>query len=373
MERVFLLGGLRSHIGIKNGVFRSLPPERLGAAVLRELLASCPHPPVEEIICGNAAGTGGNIARLMALWADISQEIPASTVDMQCASGLESIRQAFAKLRAGLVSCVVAGGFESSSLQPERHYHPRDPRRTSGDGKYAAAQFCPEELGDRAMLDGAERTAQREGVMRPELDRCALESHRRAAASRGLLAPFICPVGGSVRDEGIRERISQRLLDRLPPVADGRTTAGHSSLFSDGAAFVLLCTSSALERFGLTPRAELLSCCAIGGDPLYSPLCADRAAGALLARSGLSYCDIEAFEYNEAFAVIDVLFARDHPEAVSRYNPLGGALAYGHPYGASGTVLLLHLLASLKGGLGVCAAAAAGGQGNALLVRGTPS
>ena len=374
MDKVYILGGLRSFVGVVNGMYRHIPAEKLGAAVLRQVLEQYPVEP-DYLIAGNGVGAGGNIARLMALEAGVPEQVPSFTLDVQCGSGLESIAVAAAKIASGEADCVVAGGFESSSTQPRRGYNANHPDY-SGDTWYSVAKFMPGIHRETVMLEGAELACQREGVNKAELDEWVLRSHRLAAAAQaaGSLTNIIAPCFGATKDEGIRPRMSQRLLDRLPKVLpEGEfITAANSCLINDGAAFLVLCSEGYLKEHGLTPQAKVLGSVACGGDPLVSPRTAVTALEKLLRKHNLSEAQIDDFEINEAFAVIDVLFARAFPASVNKYNAFGGALAYGHPYGASGAIITLHLLEALKGCqgcLGCASVAAAGGIGTALLIE----
>lgn len=374
MDKVYILGGLRSFVGVVNGMYRHIPAEKLGAAVLRQVLEQYPVEP-DYLIAGNGVGAGGNIARLMALEAGVPEQVPSFTLDVQCGSGLESIAVAAAKIASGEADCVVAGGFESSSTQPRRGYNANHPDY-SGDTWYSVAKFMPGIHRETVMLEGAELACQREGVNKAELDEWVLRSHRLAAAAQaaGSLTNIIAPCFGATKDEGIRPRMSQRLLDRLPKVLpEGEfITAANSCLINDGAAFLVLCSEGYLKEHGLTPQAKVLGSVACGGDPLVSPRTAVTALEKLLCKHNLTEAQIDDFEINEAFAVIDVLFARAFPASVNKYNAFGGALAYGHPYGASGAIITLHLLEALKGCqgcLGCASVAAAGGIGTALLIE----
>lgn len=374
MDNVYLLGGLRSYVGVVNGMYRHVPAEKLGAAVLRQVLDKYQVQP-EYIIAGNGVGAGGNIARLMALEAGVSETVPAFTVDVQCGSGLESIAVAAAKIATGEADCIIAGGFESSSTQPRRGYNPNHPDYT-GDSWYSVAKFMPGIHREMVMLEGAELACQREQVSKEKLDAWVLRSHRLAtqAQQEGSLQSIIAPCFGATKDEGIRPRMSQRLLDRLPKVLDGGEfiTAANSCLINDGAAFVVLCSKDYLQRHSLHAQAKVLGSVACGGDPLVSPRTAVTALQKLLNKHRLTEADIDDFEINEAFAVIDVLFACEFPKSVDKYNAFGGALAYGHPYGASGAIITLHLLEALQrcqGRLGCASVAAAGGIGTALLLE----
>ncbi|MBP2632015.1 MAG: putative thiolase [Firmicutes bacterium] len=376
MENVYILGGLRSHIGLKNGIFKNVLPEDLGASLLKELIKKYQLKKIDQIICGNAVGTGGNIARLMALKAGVGEEVPAFTIDMQCSSACMSMDVAFAKIGSGQCDLVIAGGIESSSLQPIRSYVKNDSRYSEKNPSYTVAQFSPNENNELVMLEGAERVAQKEKVAKAELDFWSLESHRRAkfAKENARLDDVILPLYGSNKDEGIRERMSQKLLDRLPTLLGGNTltTSGNSCLINDGAAFVVLCSEKFLQQNNSRSLAQMINSCSIGANPLYSPMAAMKTTDKLLGLVDLKYSDIANFEFNEAFAVIDVLFERKYPELIDRYNIFGGALAYGHPYGASGGIIMLHLLKALdytKGLYGVCSIAGAGGLGSAILIK----
>ena len=372
MRKVFVVDARRTAIVTSNGKFKSIRPEVLGARLLRSLRAE----PIDEIILGNAIGTGGNIARLTSLLAEL--DIPSLTIDMQCASGAASIAIAFAKIRADLAECIIAGGIESASLQPLRVYHKNDPRHDQSnvngiDGGFYTAQFSPDSLSPTAMLEGAERVAQAEKISKYELDEWAIESHRRAARSREILSDAIIPIDGWTIDNGIRDRIDHRLLDRAPlPLGNGTvTSAGNSCRINDGAAIAVLASEDFVRRHNLNPIAEILSAASLGGDPHQSPRGAMSTGGFLLQKNNLRWEDLSAIEFNEAFAVIDVLFERAHPTLIDRYNRLGGALAYGHPYGASGAILLLHLIKAIgsTGGLGLMSIAGAGGVGQAILIK----
>ncbi|MCC0634958.1 MULTISPECIES: thiolase family protein [unclassified Clostridioides] len=376
MEDVFILGGLRSHIGLKNGIFQCVQPELLGAKVLKHLIEKYEIDKIDEIICGNAVGTGGNITRLMTLTAGIESEVPAFTVDMQCASAMMSLDIAFSKIKSGQCDLIIAGGFESSSLQPMRTYHKNDRRYNINNPSYAVAQFSPDNNSENSMLEGAERVAKLYKIEKAELDYWVKESHRRAKNTREekFLEDIIFPIDSNTYDEGIRDKMSQRLLDRIPSILGkgSITNAANACLINDGASFLILCSKKYLENTKKNPKAKVINSCTIGTEPQLSPTSAIKAMERLLDIEKLNYMDISAIEFNEAFAVIDVLFQRKYPELIDRYNIFGGALAYGHPYGASGAIIALHLLKALEktnGKYGICSIAAAGGLGSALLIE----
>ncbi len=378
VNRVYILSGVRSYIGVENGMYRHIPAEILGAAVLKKAAEPYPLEEIDLILGGNAAGAGGNITRLAMLEAGLPSDIPAVTVDLQCASGLESIVMAAAKIKSGIADFVIAGGLESSSTAPRRAYnknHPDYDRYGGEAGFYKTAKFVPGEHTMTAMLEGAEDTARSMGFCREDLDRWVLRSHRLAKETResGMLRDILVTVA-KAEDEGIRDRMNERLLKRLPCVLkNGKfITAANSCLTNDGAAFLALCSENYCRKHGISPKAEVLDAVLAGSDPRMSPKSANAAIEKLLQRNQLSEKEIDIFECNEAFSVIDELFARNYPDAVDRYNILGGALAYGHPYGASGAVITLHAIKALEkvnGKLAVCAVAAAGGVGTAALIN----
>lgn len=377
-EPVYLLGGLRSHIGVRYGIFKSVRPEMLGGKVLHAVWQRfCGGVAPDLVICGNAVGPGGNMGRLTTLTAGLPISTAALTVDLQCASGLTAIDLAAAKIASGCCDLIIAGGTESASLAPHRIYRENDERSQKRNPEFTAAQFIPEEWGDDAMLLGAERAAKKAGISREDADRSALQSQRAAlwAKENGKLDGLILPLFGSTRDEALRPRMSERLLARAPRVTDfpdGILTAANACTMNDGAAFVVLASEAWVKAHDAKPMAKVLATHLAGGDPWCPPLTADLAAGELLKKQGLSYEDVDAFEYNEAFAVISAHFRKNHEPVADRLNGWGGALAYGHPYGASGAEIMLHLMARLAddgGRLGLAAIPAAGGVGQAILIE----
>lgn len=380
MEKVYILGGGRSYIGIENSMYRHMPAEILGAETLKRAAGLYSIGDLDGIIAGNGVGAGGNITRLMMLEAGFTENIPAVTVDSQCGSGLESIGIAASKIACGMGNFYIAGGFESSSTAPRRGYHANHPdygKFGGENGWYRAAKFMPGVHRETAMLEGAENTARKEKITRQKMNPWVLRSHRLAkeAREKGVLRDVAFAVAkGCDRDEGIRERMSERFLDRLPCVLPGgkAITAGNACLTNDGAAFLALCSERYAKEHGLKPKAEFIGMAETGGNPSESPFTVIKAIKKLLCRYHLAAEEIDIFECNEAFAVIDVLFAREYPNLTERYNVFGGALAYGHPYGASGGVITLHAVKALEqagGRFAVCSIAAAGGVGTAILIR----
>lgn len=377
MNEVWIVDGLRSAILKKNGGFANVLPEDLGAELIKALLKRNSLNEVDGVIGGNAVGTGGNIIRLTALKAGLPCGVPALTVDMQCASGAAAIDLSYSRIAMGQDEVLIAGGIESASLQPARQYSPRDERYSlTEDGFYYVAQFSPDSLSQKAMLEGAERVARMENISRQELNKWVISSHQKAAEAqrKGILQDLIYPINGIEKDDGIRPRMNQKLLDRLPRLmgAGSLTDAGNACGINDGGAFLLLASEKWAKANGFKPLARIISTAMAGGPPGESPRGAMLAADKVLASSGLSYEATDVIEFNEAFAVIDVLFERRFPELTDKYLRFGGALAYGHPYAASGAILMLHLIRSLEvseGKYGLMAIAGAGGMGEAIIVE----
>ena len=258
LSRACIAGGLRTPIVHRGGVLSRILPEDLGAFVIRALLQryGIAGREVCGVLAGNAVGTGGNLARLMALKAGLPEEIPAVTIDVQCASAAAALSIAAAKIASGQGDCYLVGGMESASLQPLRIYAEHDPRRALvPDGAYRTAQFAPGDVSGDAMLRGAERVMEVEQVSRAELDAFVLRSHRLAGKARRLLADAIVPVGDCRQDSGVRPQLTQRLLDRLPPHFGPGTllNAGNACAVHDGAAFLLMASDAFLQRHGLPP------------------------------------------------------------------------------------------------------------------------
>lgn len=373
MNEVYILGGLRTPIGIKNGVLNNILPEDMAASIIKEALNRYALKQVDEVILGNAVGPGGNISRLSCLKAGLN--VPAFTIDMQCASSLMSISVAYSKIRAGLCDLVIAGGVESASMEPIRGYSKNHPRYINKNSKYKVAQFSPEDYDELAMIKGAERVADKYNISKDELDFWSMESHKRAieAREKELLTDIIVPIGNVSKDEGIRENMNARFLSRLKPILNksGKITSGNSCLTHDGAGILVLCSERYLKENNKERIFKIISFASSSGNPDLSPEQSQNVVNELLDKNNLSSSSIDVFEINEAFGVIDVLYERNFKEK-EKVNIFGGALAYGHPYGASGAIISIHLLKALetiKGKYGAVAIPAAGGLGLAMLIE----
>ncbi len=372
MSQPVIIAARRTAIGKVGGMHRARPVETLGAAAVMAALADSglSAGDIGEVIMGNAAGGGGNPARLIGLSAGLPESVPAITVDRQCASGLDAIVMGARLIQTGAVEAVIAGGAESPSTAPWRVEKPASLYRGL-PRFFSEARFAPGAAGDRQMIDAAERVAREFGISREAQDAYAHGSHQRAAAAAasGAFDAEIVPVGGGAeRDEGPKPRLKPEALARAAPLLpDGTVTAGNSCAVSDGAAAVVIVSPALHARLGHPPGLTFVDAASGGVDPARLGLGAIPAVERMRARLGPRWDGPTAIEFNEAFAsqVLATMQALDLPVAAA--NPHGGAIALGHPYGASGAVLVVRLFARMvregHSGLGVAMLAAAGGLG----------
>ena len=386
-----IVGAARTPVGRLLGSLASKSASELGGVAIAAALDRAGVGPdqVQYVIMGHVlqAGAGQITARQAAVAAGIGMSVPALTVNKVCLSGLDAIALASQLVRLGEYDVVVAGGMESMTQAPHLLKNSR-----------AGYRYGPVTVEDSMALDGltdafdhlsmgesTENSGRRLGITRQEQDEFAAESHRRAAEAtkNGLFAAEIAPVtipqrGGDpltvTEDEGIRPGTTVESLARLKPAftKDGTITAGTASQISDGAAAVVVTSADYAERAGLTAIAEIGAHGNVAGpdNSLHSqPSNAIRQA---LAKAGLASPDLDLIEINEAFAVVAIQSMRDLGVGPGVVNVNGGAIAIGHPIGASGARLVVHLcheLARRGGGLGAAGLCGGGGQGEALLLR----
>lgn len=356
-RRAVIVAARRTPVGRIGGALRDLPVEDLAAPVLRAVLADARLDPaeVDDVLLGNAVGPGGNVARLSALTAGLPVSVPGVTVDRQCGSGLEAINLAARLVEAGAGEVFLAGGVESTSTAPWRVAKPASLHRSPSF--YDRARFAPDSVGDPSMGEAAENVAEVYGITRERQDRYALESHRKAVASQESgrftreIVPLTLPDGRLVgRDECPRPDTGLERLARLPPVfrAGGTVTAGNACPVNDGAAVVAVVSERKFRALGLAHGLVVVDSQAAGVEPRLLGTGPVPAVRKLLARHpGLTLDAIDRVEFNEAFAaqVLASLDALGIEEA--RVCPGGGALALGHPYGASGAILVTRLFSDM--------------------------
>ncbi|MGF1512846.1 MAG: thiolase family protein [Elainellaceae cyanobacterium] len=378
-----IVAARRTPIGRAGGCLKTLPVEALLAPVLRSLLQDANLAPerVNDVVIGNAVGPGGNPARLALLATGLPMTVPGLTIDRQCGSGLAAINLAARLIQAGAGEVYIAGGVESVSTAPWRVEKPRSLHELP---RFAhRARFAPEALGDPDMGPAAEAIAQTFGISRDRQDDYALSSHQKAvhAQREGRFTDEIVPVALSSTtvidtDECPRPTLTRQRLQRLPPAfaPDGTVTVGNACPINDGAAAALILSRRLFEQHGFTQGLRVVDAVAVGVAPSLPGLGPVAAVEALLARQpGLALQDIERIEFNEAFAA-QVLACVDRLALdPSRINVAGGAIALGHPYGASGAILVTRLFRLLKygssGALGLATIGIGGGLGIATLVE----
>ncbi|WP_111768345.1 thiolase family protein [Nakamurella deserti] len=357
----------RTPIGTAGHALAGVTVDRLAAPVLRVLADDPLLGPVDDVLLGNCLGPGGNPARLAALGAGLGTATPAVTVDRQCGSGLDAILQGAARIAAGQAGVVLAGGAESASTAPVRA------RRDTGQ-TYARAPFAPAGFPDPDMGPAADALAAHLGIGRADHDAWAARSFERAqrACERGAFAAEWVPLPGLDHDERVRPGVTTARLARLRPAfgPDGTHTAGNSCGISDGAAAVALTSPDAARG---RPHLRILGGAVRGCDPALPGLGPTAAVPPLLERLGLGVAELGAVEITEAFAAQILAAVRTldlDPDTVCTD---GGAIAMGHPWGASGAVLVVRLFARMlqPGGpeFGLAACAIGGGQGIALVVQ----
>lgn len=377
MRNAVMVAAKRTAIGKVGGMFRHVPPEELAGTVIRALLDEYPVPAesIDEVILGNAVGPGGNLARLSALTAGLPVEVPGVTVDRQCGSGLEAVILAARLIQAGAGDIYLAGGVESTSLAPWKLAKPLNHFKQFPE-VMPRARFSPPAVGDPDMGIAAENVAERFGITREDQDRFALNSHRKAvqAQKTGRFTWEIVPVRGRAQDECPRPDTSLEKLAQLPPVFQegGTVTAGNACPINDGAAVVLVMSEEKCRELDFVPVARFVDAAVAGVDPNILGIGPVPAVKKLLARTGLTVDDIDLVEFNEAFASQVLASLRELQIPEEKVNLGGGAIALGHPYGASGAVLVTRLCSELrrKGGkYGLATLGIAGGLGLAMLLE----
>lgn len=322
----------RTPIGKKNGMLQSFRPHELSAPLL-QYLASMTENKIDDVIMGNVVGPGGNVARLSALEASLPQSVPGLTLDRQCSAGLEAIRMACYFIQGGAGKCYIAGGVESTSTSP---YQER-------------AQFSPDSLGDPDMGVAAEFIARKYGITKEMQDEYTLLSYKRSmeAYRRGVYEQEILAVSSFNKDEEIlKERNMEKLVKRARPTfikEDGTVTAANSCGIHDGACAVLVMEENMANDHGLKPVLRFIDSQVCGVNPCYPGIAPVPAIHQLVERNQLTIEDIDLIEINEAFAVKIVACAQELSIPFSKINVQGGALTIGHPYGASGAILLTRL------------------------------
>ena len=364
----WLVAARRTPVAPRDGALSGLGVAELAAPVIQALLADAGLATVDQVILGNALYGGGNPARVAALLAGLPERVPAMTIDTQCCAGLDAIILAAALVSARQARAVIAGGVESYSRAPIRLRRARHPGEQSTP--YSRPPFTPWPDRDPDMIAAAAALATARRLRRAEQESYAVSSHRKAMAAA---LPELVPVAGITRDTFTRN-LTERLCARLPVLAGDAEcglTSATIAVEADAAAAVLVVSSELASRLP-GPAIRVVDGERAGADPTCPAMAPVEAVRLLFDRNGLSGEAIAVVEMMEAFAAQAMLCCRDIALAPERLNLAGGALARGHPIGASGAILAVRLFHALQarhsGALGLAAIAAAGGMGSALLL-----
>jgi len=377
-----IVAAVRTPFGRLGGGLAGYRATELGAVAIGAALDRCGLAPdeVEYVIMGQVlqAGAGQAPARQAAIGAGIPKETPADTINKVCASSIRALEIADLMIRAGGHDVVVTGGMESMSNAPYLLPKARFGYRL-GNGEvvdHMVFDGLTSSFDGMHMVEQASLVARELGISREEQDEWAFRSHQRAAAAQddGRFADEIVPVGEVVADEGVRRDTTLEKLALLQPVfdAEGTTTAGNAPGVNDGASCVIVCSKEFAERRGLEPLARILAHAYVADEYAYLARTPARAGEKALAKVGRSIDDVARVEINEAFSSVAKNSTRMLGADEEIVNVNGGAVALGHPIGASGGRIvgtMVHELRRSGGGLGLAAICSGGGQGDALLVE----
>ncbi len=356
MREVVIVEAVRTPIGRRNGKLKDVHPVVLGSLVLKEVVSRAGIEPgqVEDVVfgCVTQAGEQGlNVGRNAWLTAGFPVTTPATTVDRQCGSSQQALHFAANLIQAGVCDITIAGGVESMTRVP-----------MGANAISPGTPFPPELMEQYDLVPqgiSAELMARKYGITRKAMDEFSVESHRRAAEAteQGGFKAQIMPVDISngkpeifSRDEGIRANASYEATAALQPAfnPEHSITAGNASQISDGAAAVLLMSLEKVRELGLEPRARIRAQAVVGTDPVLMLEGPIPGTAAVLKRAGLELADIDLFEVNEAFASVVLAWQKETGADLGKTNVNGGAIAMGHPLGASGAILMTRLLHELE-------------------------
>jgi len=379
VAEAFIVGAVRTPVGKRNGGLSAVHPADMAAHVLTELIARTAADPaaIDDVIMGCVSQIGPqsvDIARTAWLSAGLPENVPGVTIDRQCGSSQQAVHFAAQAVLSGTQDLVVAAGVESMSMVPmgSTVALPLEKGMAPPFGQGWRDRYGDQEI---SQFRGAQLICEKWGLKRLQLEEFSLESHARAvnAIDEGRFDREITPVAGVTTDEGPRRDTTLEKMAELKPLREGwELTAATASQISDGAAAVLIASEAALQRYGLTPRARLHALTVVGADPVFMLTGPIPATEQALARGQLVIDDIDVFEVNEAFAPVLLAWSADTGASLEKTNPNGGAIALGHPLGATGAILmtkLLHELERIEGRYGLQTMCEGGGQANATIIE----
>jgi acetyl-CoA C-acetyltransferase len=380
MAEAYIVEAVRTPIGRRGGGLADVHPADLAAHVLQAVLERSGVDPaaVEDVIFGCVDQVGAqsfNIARTAWLCAGFPEEVPGTTVDRQCGSSQQALHFAAQGVLAGVYDLVIAGGVEVMSMVPIGSGALAGMQ--AGYGSPYGARGWLARYGDQeiSQFRGAELMAEHWRMSRQALEELAFASHTRAARAwaEGRFDREVVPYGSVTRDEGFRPDVSMEKMAALEPLRPGGwITAATSSQISDGASALLVASEAAVRRFGLRPRARVHAMALAGSDPVMMLSAPIPATQRVLKNAGLALDDIDLFEINEAFAPVVLAWQLETGADLERTNVNGGAMALGHPLGATGAKLmttLLHELERRGGRYGLQTMCEGGGMGNATVIE----
>lgn len=379
---IHIVAARRSPIGRFGGGLKSLNAAELAVQIAESMVPAGLKPHVEQVILGQVlqAGSGMNVARQTGLRLGLPEASPAFTVNMACASGLKSVALAASAISEGEASLVLAGGVETMSRAPHYALDLRFGKKL-GDSAVVDSLFADglsDPLLKLGMGETAERIADKTGISRIAQDEWTLRSQQRAAGCREVLQREIVtvktPEGDIAADEHPRGDTTLEKLAKLKPAfrPDGTVTAGNASGINDGAALLLVASDAAALQHGLSSRARIVGATAVGCDPALMGLGPIGAIRTLCEETGWNLADVDAVEINEAFAVQTLACAQELKLDHEKLNQRGGAIALGHPIGASGArvlVTLVHLMEDKGCKRGIASLCVGGGMGIAMAIE----
>jgi acetyl-CoA C-acetyltransferase len=383
MPEAYIVDAVRTPVGKRGGGLSQVHPADLGAHALKALIDRTGIDPavVEDVVFGCVDAIGpqaGDIARTCWLAAGYPEEVPGTTVDRQCGSSQQAVHFAAQAVMSGTSDVVVAGGVQNMSMIPIASamtvasavgFEDGDPFSGS---KGWVARYGTQEV---SQFRGAEMIAEKWGITREEMEQFAFESHQRAARAtdEGRFQNEIVPMNDVTVDEGFRrETTLEKMASLKPLLPDGRLTAAVSSQISDAAAAVLVVSEQGLNSLGLKPRARIHHLSVRGADPIYMLTAPIPATAYALEKAGMSLDDIDLVEINEAFASVVLAWQKETGADLAKVNVNGGAIALGHPLGATGVRLMTTLLNELErtgGRYGLQTMCEGGGQANVTIIE----
>jgi len=379
VSEAYIVGAVRTPVGRRNGGLSGVHPVDLAAHVLSELMTRTGADPsaVEDVIMGCVSQVGPqsiDIARNAWLSAGLPEGVPGVTIDRQCGSSQQAVHFAAQGVLSGTQDLVVAAGVESMSMVPmgTSVALPMKEGMAPPFGDGWRERYGSQEI---SQFRGAQLICEKWGLKRAQLEEFSYESHQRAirAIDEGRFDREITPVAGVTADEGPRRDTTLEKMAELKPLREGwELTAATASQISDGAAALLIASPTAVRRHGFTPRARIHSLSVVGSDPVYMLTAPMPATEAALDKGHLGIDDIDVFEVNEAFAPVLLAWSADTGASLEKANPNGGAIALGHPLGATGAILmtkLLHELERTGGRYGLQTMCEGGGQANATIIE----